>query len=120
MIPSIRDHIVVHWATLYYCGLLLEAGVEVYVYEGGFMHAKTITVDGEICSVGSANFDIRSFRLNFETNAILFDVGITKELDAAFEKDMENSMRLEKEAYAERSLFTRFRENLARLVSDVL
>jgi cardiolipin synthase len=120
MIPSIKDHIFVHWATLQYCGQLLSAGVRVYIYEGGFMHAKTITVDGEVCSVGSANFDIRSFKLNFETNAVVYDAGVTAEMNALFEKDMRNSTELTEEEYAKRSVWVKIKESLARLISDIL
>ncbi|MDR1271378.1 MAG: cardiolipin synthase [Clostridiales Family XIII bacterium] len=120
MIPSIKDHVFVHWATLSYCGQLLSAGVKVYIYEGGFMHAKTIAVDGEVCSVGSANFDIRSFKLNFETNAIVYDSSVTAEMNALFEKDIRHSKELTEEEYEKRTPGVKFKESLSRLVSDIL
>src|SRR5699024_6899566 len=63
MIPNKPDHIFVYWATLSYIGKLLNEGAEVYLYQNGFLHAKTIVVDGKISSVGTANIDVRSFRL---------------------------------------------------------
>jgi cardiolipin synthase len=120
MIPSIRDHMFVYWATYYYCGLLLRAGARVYIYDNGFLHAKTMSVDGEICSVGSANFDIRSFRLNFETNALIYDEAETYKLEAIFEEDMTECHELTRTLYNRRSLWIRFKEGIAKLLSDLL
>lgn len=120
MIPCMPDHIFVYWATYYYCGLLLKSGVKVYIYDNGFLHAKTIAVDGEVCSVGSANFDIRSFRLNFESNAIIFDPNETYKMEAIFESDMAESHELTRAIYSQRSLFIRFKEGIAKLLSDIL
>src|SRR5699024_6158040 len=78
MIPNKPDHPFVYWATLSYIGDLLNAGAEVYIYQKGFLHAKTIIVDGKIASVGTANIDVRSFRLNFEVNAFLYDKGLSE------------------------------------------
>ena len=120
MIPCMPDHIFVYWATYYYCGLLLKSGVKVYVYDNGFLHAKTIAVDGEVCSVGSANFDIRSFRLNFESNAIIFDPNETYQMESIFESDMAESHELTRQLYSQRSLFIKFKEGIAKLLSDIL
>ncbi|MDR1028039.1 MAG: cardiolipin synthase, partial [Clostridiales Family XIII bacterium] len=120
MIPSMPDHIFVYWATYYYCGLLLRSGVKVYIYDNGFLHAKTMSVDGEVCAVGSANFDIRSFRLNFETNAFIFDVGEAYKLEAIFEEDMACCHELTRALYARRSLWIKFKEGIAKLLSDIL
>lgn len=78
MIPNKPDHAFVYWATLSYIGDLLKAGASVYIYDNGFIHAKTIVVDDETASVGTANIDVRSFRLNFEVNAFIYDVTIAK------------------------------------------
>jgi cardiolipin synthase len=120
MIPSIPDHIFVYWATYYYCGLLLRSGVRVYIYDNGFMHAKTMSVDGEVCSVGSANFDIRSFKLNFETNAFIFDEGEAYKLEAIFEEDMVHCHELTRSLYMRRPLWIKFKEGIAKLLSDIL
>lgn len=120
MIPCKPDHLFVYWATYSYVGELLEAGARVYIYENGFLHAKTICVDGEVASVGSANFDIRSFRLNFEVNAFLYDGSETKKLQEAFEQDLLKSSQLTRERYQQRSLLIRFKERVSRLLSDLL
>ncbi|WP_284140193.1 MULTISPECIES: cardiolipin synthase [unclassified Virgibacillus] len=120
MIPNKPDHPFVYWATLSYIGDLLSAGADVYVYQKGFLHAKTIVVDGKIASVGTANIDVRSFRLNFEVNAFLYDVGLAQRLVAAFEADIEDSTQMTKKLYDKRSLGIRLKESISRLLSPVL
>ncbi len=73
IIPDRPDHPFVYRATEYYCRELIQSGGKVYAYRKGFMHSKMVVIDGKIVSIGSANMDIRSFRLNFEANAFLYD-----------------------------------------------
>ncbi|MCJ2540326.1 MAG: cardiolipin synthase [Candidatus Thermoplasmatota archaeon] len=73
MFPCKPDHMGIYWASYSMIGQLLGSGVKAFTYDNGFIHAKTIVVDGMVSSVGSANWDNRSFRLNFETNGILYD-----------------------------------------------
>ncbi|WP_449354973.1 cardiolipin synthase [Virgibacillus natechei] len=120
MIPNKPDHPFVYWATLSSVGDLLNAGAEVYMYQNGFLHAKTIVVDGKISSVGTANIDVRSFRLNFEVNAFLYDQDLTQRLDDAFNRDIMLSTQLTKKLYQQRSLGIRFKESVSRLISPVL
>ena len=103
MIPNRPDHPFVYWTSYSYIGELLDAGVKAYTYENGFIHAKTIVVDGIAGSVGSANWDVRSFRLNFETNAFIYDRHICSELRDIFLADIEKSAELTPERYAQRS-----------------
>ncbi|MBR4074816.1 MAG: cardiolipin synthase, partial [Firmicutes bacterium] len=120
MIPCMPDHMFVYWATYSYCGMLLNSGAKVYIYNDGFLHAKTITVDDEICSVGSSNLDIRSFTLNFEANALIYDSDVATEVRHIFEDDMEKSTHLTKQMYRNRSLFIKFKESISRLGSELL
>ncbi|MFP3338713.1 phospholipase D-like domain-containing protein, partial [Micrococcus sp. SIMBA_131] len=120
MIPNKPDHPFVYWATYSYVGELLKAGARIYIYQNGFIHAKTITVDREISSVGTANIDVRSFRLNFEVNAFIYDEEISKELANIFINDMEKCLELTGEGYLERSLWIRFKESISRLLSPIL
>ncbi|GGA01478.1 major cardiolipin synthase ClsA [Paenibacillus marchantiophytorum] len=120
MIPEKADHLFVHWASLYYVGELLRAGVKCYLYDQGFLHAKTIIVDGKVASVGTANFDIRSLRLNFETNALMYHAETAKKLENTFWKDMEGCMELTLEEYDKRSLRIRFLESVSKLISPIL
>ena len=120
MIPCIPDHMFVYWATYSYVSEIMEAGGNVYIYDNGFLHAKTMAVDDEVCTVGSANFDIRSFKLNFEANAFIFDKKFTKEVVDSFKKDIELSHMLTKELYAQRGVCIKIKEAFSRLLSDIL
>ena len=107
-------------AARYYWTDLLAAGVKVYQYTRGMMHGKYVLVDGEWASVGSANTDNRSLFLNFEYNCQFFDAAVVKELEDAYLTDLEWSLRLDAEVYANRPLVGRLAENAARLFSPVL
>jgi len=119
MIPCKPDHIFVYWATLSFIGEILEAGGRAYTYDAGFLHAKTIVVDGEAGSVGSANWDIRSFRLNFEANAFFYDAAVGARLAAAFEADLNVSTEITLEGYRARPLGVRVKESISRLFSPL-
>lgn len=120
MIPNKPDHPFVYWATLSYIGDLLNAGAEIYIYQNGFLHAKTIVVDGKLSSVGTANIDVRSFQLNFEVNAFLYDKLIAESLVQAFEYDISLSTQMTKRLYQQRSIGIRFKESISRLLSPIL
>ncbi|MFC4099685.1 cardiolipin synthase [Paenibacillus xanthanilyticus] len=120
MIPAVPDHKMVYWASFSYLGDVLDAGGRCMLYTKGFLHAKTIVVDGKIASVGTANVDIRSFKLNFEANAIIYDSGASGRLKAIFEQDMNDCRELTPENYAARSRLQRFRESFTRLLSPIL
>ena len=120
MIPNKPDHLFVYWATYSYVGPLVEAGAKVYHYEKGFIHAKTIVVDDEIASVGTANIDVRSFSLNFEVNALIYDRILAHRLAEIFESDIMDCSELTLELYKNRSNYTKFRESLSRLLSPIL
>lgn len=120
MIPNMPDHPFVYWATYSYIGELLNAGAKVYIYQKGFLHAKMIVVDNKLASVGTANIDMRSFRLNFEVNAFLYNETLAEMLVDEFEKDAEDSTVLTLEKYQERSNWIRFKEAISRLISPIL
>jgi len=120
MIPCKPDHPFVYWATYWYCGGLLKYGVKVYTYEYGFLHSKTLVVDGTIASVGTANFDVRSFKLNFECNGIIYDRDTSQMLYDIFMEDLNYSMELTRELYLERGILIRFKESVSRLLAPLL
>lgn len=120
MIPNKPDHIFVHSATIYYARELVAAGGEVYIYDEGFMHSKTMLVDGLYSTVGTSNFDIRSFKLNFEINAFIYDPEVTQELEGQFESDIKKSYLLTPEIIDNFSLWYRFRQGFSRLFSPLL
>ena len=120
MIPNKPDHMFVYWATYSYVGQLVEAGAKIYHYEKGFIHAKMIVVDDEVASVGTANIDVRSFSLNFEVNAVLYDPALAHRLAEIFEQDILDSSELTKELYLNRSNAVKFKESISRLLSPIL
>jgi len=120
MIPCKPDHPLVYWAGLSYVGQLLDAGVRAYNYNNGFIHAKTLTVDDIASSIGTANWDIRSFKWNFESNAIVYDKEFAARQRLIFEDDIKQSTEITKESYAKRSSWIRIRESVSRLFSAAL
>ena len=96
MIPCKPDHPFVYWATFSNAADLLDSGVNIYTYQNGFIHSKILMIDDEISSIGSANMDFRSFELNFEVNAFIYDEDIAKQLRQAFEKILSNLNYLQK------------------------
>ncbi|KIL52387.1 phospholipase D [Jeotgalibacillus alimentarius] len=120
MIPNKPDHMFVYWATYSYVGELMKAGARIYVYEKGFIHAKTLVTDDEAASVGTANIDLRSFSLNFEVNAFLYHQETATSLAMIFEDDMKDSTELTPEIYQQRSNLIKFKESISRLLSPIL
>lgn len=120
IIPEKPDHPFVHWVSLSYIGELHETGVRGYLYRNGFLHAKTVVVDGKLASIGSANWDIRSFELNFETNAIIYSPEVGREQVRVFMDDISQSRELTKDDFQQRPLFLRLRIFVSRLFTDIL
>ncbi len=120
MFPCKPDHAGIYWASHSFIGELLGSGVRAFMYDDGFIHAKTVVVDGLVSSVGSANWDNRSFRLNFETNGFVYDSGFGKEMIAAYEHDLERCTELTQDLYDQRSKGIKIKESIFRLASPVL
>ena len=120
MIPCKPDHPFVYWASYSYVGDLLAVGARCYTYENGFLHAKVVTADGLVSCCGTANMDIRSFELNFEVNATIFDPETTGRLEQAFLKDLDHCLEITKERYRARSMWIRGKEQCSRLLSPLL
>ena len=78
---------------------LMKHGVEVWIYEEGFHHTKTIMVDGKFCTVGSANLNSRSLNFDYEENAVIIDSCVTRQLNDLFDKDKAHSFKLTKESW---------------------
>jgi cardiolipin synthase len=99
---------------------IVTAGVRVFLYEKGYLHAKTISIDSEICSIGSANIDIRSFSINYELNAVFYSERIAKELENDFERDLEYCSEFDPAGYRKRGTVSRLRDSVARVLSPLL
>jgi cardiolipin synthase len=120
MIPNKPDHPFVYRATQYYASEMIEAGGMVYRYDNGFLHTKIVIIDDRVVSIGSANLDIRSFDLNFEANAFIYDQTITKKFIREFNRDVSFSKRLTKEDFENQGMWLTFKQKFSRLLSPIL
>lgn len=120
MIPCKPDHLFVYWATYSYIGDLVMAGASCYTYDNGFLHAKGMIVDGRVFCYGTANLDIRSFALNFEVNAMVYDEAKALEMEQCFQEDLRFCSRITKDIYAGRPFKIRVKEQICRLLSPLL
>ena len=120
IIPENSDSVLVKWAVRSYFETLLDSGVKLYMYQPGFLHSKIILSDDLVCSIGTANLDIRSFEQNFEVNALIYHRGTTQKLKTQFEYFMENSLQIDAKTFKERGRISRIKENLARLIGPVM
>lgn len=99
-------------------GKVLEAGVQIFEYQPTMLHQKTLVVDGIWATVGTANFDQRSFQLNEETNTCFYDPDLVAQLENTFRKDLEKSTQVKLEEWRSRAFLSRAGESLASLLQD--
>ncbi len=118
--PGKIDHNLVRSASRHGFGRLLQGGVQIFEYQAALLHAKTLVVDGAWASVGSTNFDNRSFALNDELNVAFYDPAVARRLQDQFERDLADARRVEYADWANRGLTTRLQELLVRRVRDLL
>jgi len=117
IMPDKPDHPFVFWTSLWNAGELMKQGVRVYQYNRGFVHSKTLVADGRYCSVGSANLDLRSMILNFETNAMICSERIGEEMDDAFMDDLQYCTEYSLEEHAKMTHWQKFKMSISRLFS---
>ena len=120
LIPDEPDGPVVAMANWSYTRELLPAGVKVYRYEGGFMHQKVLLMDDQLAGVGTANFDNRSFRLNFEITLLVQDMEFAGQVSAMLEADMQRSRQVSSEEIAAKPAWFPLAMGIARLFGPVL
>ncbi len=120
IIPDRPDHPFVFWANRSYLDLMLQEGARGYIYKKGFLHSKVVIVDDKIASVGTANIDVRSFKLNFEINAFIYDRHIAYKLTRDFYNDLMDSQEITREVFEKRGIPSRFKESISRLLSPIL
>ena len=107
-------------AGMTYAADLARAGVRVLLYQGAYFHSKTICVDSRICSIGSANIDIRSFSINYETNLVVYDEAVTRELESDFLADMKHCVPFDADEYDAHKVSSRLVDSLMRLGSPLI
>ena len=120
LVPGVCDSKFVNAASKSYYEDLLCAGVDIYMYQKGFVHAKTLVADGNLSIIGTANMDYRSFELNFEVNVIVYDKDVSEKLRSVFFKDIEAAEKIDKEEWCKRPAYKQLPERIARLFSHVL
>ena len=109
------------WASRSYLRELHEAGAKIYLYEAGFMHAKTMVTDDTLSTCGSTNLDVRSFENNFEVNAFVYDEGMALRMKKVFLDDQKRSVAMsELPRRVHPGFLARLLESLTRLVSPLL
>ena len=120
MIPAKPDKKIVFNATLSYVKDLLQTpNIEFYAYKG-FLHSKTVLIDNKVVSIGSCNFDNRSFALNFEIDAFLFDKEFVEQNANYFAKDLESCKKIESSFFKRKPYFNRFSQAILRLFAPLL
>lgn len=120
LVPEKSDSNLVNFAARSNYKLLLNAGVEIYTYYKGFVHAKTLVADKQLAMVGTANMDMRSFDLNFEVNALIYNTETAIELSHAFYEDLKHANKIDPLAWKNRSMGIQLLEKIAGLLSPML
>jgi cardiolipin synthase len=120
LLPGDIDHEIVEAASRAGFGRLLDAGVEIYEYQAGLLHAKTMTIDGEWAMIGSANMDNRSLALNNEISLVAYDREVAGRLQSIFEEDLSHSRAIDAQTWRTRSAWKRFWEYLSWPIRSLL
>jgi cardiolipin synthase len=120
LLPQRPDQLLVHLASFGYYPIAERTGMAIYRYGPGFLHQKVLLVDDDIASVGTANLDNRSFRLNFELSIVVWDRGFAAAVAAMLEEDFAQSQRVAAGELDDRSFWFRFGVSLSRLLAPVL
>ncbi len=120
IVPKNSESSMVHWTVQSFFSRFLSAGVKIYLFQEGFIHSKVILSDDSVCSIGTANLDIRSFEQNFEVNALIYSKEETNTMKRQFSVFQKNSKQLTQEEHAARPNIDRVKEKLARLSSPLM
>lgn len=110
----------VYLAAFHYIYRLRDLGIKFYSYQPGFLHEKVMLVDDEFSTVGTPNFDNRSFRLNFEVTSLIADKAFASEMETMFEQDFAHAVLIDPDALEKKPFWWRFGVNLSRLAAPVL
>ena len=120
LMTGIPDKRIPFWAAHTYFKPLLKAGVNIFLYKKGFMHSKIVVIDGNMVSIGSCNFDIRSFHINFEINAVIYDSNLANEMIENFYNDLKFSETVSKEYLDNIGLLKSIRNSATRILSPIM
>lgn len=120
MMTGKPDKMLPFWTAQTYFESLLSAGVKIYLYQRGFLHSKVVIVDDLISTVGSCNMDIRSFHINYEVNAVLYDKSVSRNLTKQFFFNVEHSVIVIKGSYKKRNILYKIRDSICRLMAPLM
>ncbi len=120
IVPKRCDQLIVGAAARAYYQDVLDAGARMHLHTKGLLHSKTMTVDDSIALIGSSNFDIRSFAINFELNMLLYGPEVTQRLRSLQLNYLSDSIELDAGQWQQRSRAARLVDNMARLLSPLL
>ena len=120
ILPGVSDSRVVQSASQSYFEDMLASGVKIYLYYGGFIHAKLLMVDGILSTIGTANMDFRSFEQNMEVNAMIYDRSLNETLMKQFHIDLERCKEVTIEEWRKRSRSRKTAESFARLLAPIM
>ena len=119
LIPDKADHLMVWLAAYSYFEEVAGTGIKFFRYTDGFLHQKVVLIDDRLAAVGTANFDNRSFRLNFEIMAVVADTSFATEIEQMFLDDFEKSVEMQPGDYEKKSFWFKLGVRLARLTAPV-
>ncbi|WP_224483284.1 cardiolipin synthase [Robertkochia aurantiaca] len=120
IIPQRSDSYFARYASFSYIETMLRAGIEVYLYEKGVIHSKVMVIDDVLSSLGTTNIDYRSFKINFEINAFIYNEDIAHKVRNMFNNDLQESRKVDPEEWFDRSLTQRIQESVCRLFAPIL
>ncbi|GAB4392480.1 MAG: cardiolipin synthase [Kiloniellaceae bacterium] len=120
LLPGKAEHMTVHLASFGYYPTAERLGIEIYRYQKGFLHQKVMLIDYELVSIGTANLDNRSFRLNFELSIVAWDRPFAREIEEMLREDFAESRLVAPGELDERSFWFRFAVSLSRLLTPIL
>ena len=120
MVTGVPDKKMPYWIAEAYFEELIEAGIEIYRYKAGFLHSKDIIIDEKISTLGTCNFDIRSFEINYEVNSVFYNEKISKELKAQFIKDLEVCEKFDEARLKKVTFMKRLRNSVFKLISPIM
>ena len=120
MIPRRSDSSMLRYASFSYIRECMRAGIRIYLYEAGMLHSKTMVIDDEFCTVGSTNFDFRSFEHNFECNMFIYSDEVNSRMREIFARDLKNCSRVNAAKWERRPAMEKAKESVIRLLSPIL
>ncbi|RRD38953.1 cardiolipin synthase [Leptotrichia sp. OH3620_COT-345] len=120
MITGVPDKKIPYWIAETYFEELLSAGVEIYRYNAGFLHCKNIVTDGKFSTMGTCNFDMRSFEINYEVNTVFYNEEISQDMKEQFYKDLEKCEKIEVGNLKKMVFWRKIRNSLFKVVSPIM